>query len=106
MKKLKDLFNLNELNRKTNIRLIILPTTSGTGSEVTCFATIWDTKNKKKLSLNYELLLPDIAIVDQITYKLLLMKPLTQGWMHLIKLLKLVFGIKKIIKLQNMVKNQ
>ena len=70
-KKLKDLFNLNELNRKTNIRLIILPTTSGTGSEVTCFATIWDTKNKKKLSLNYELLLPDIAIVDpELTYKL------------------------------------
>ena len=41
-----------------------MPTTSGTGSEVTSFATVWDKKNKKKLSINHKSLLPTVAIVD------------------------------------------
>lgn len=44
--------------------VIALPTTSGTGSEVTPFATIWDYDNKKKLSLASPNLFPSIAIVD------------------------------------------
>lgn len=41
-----------------------LPTTSGTGAEVTPFATIWDNARKKKYSLQHEAIFPTIAIVD------------------------------------------
>ena len=41
-----------------------MPTTSGTGSEVTPYATVWDKKNKKKLSINHKSLVPALAIVD------------------------------------------
>lgn len=48
-----------------------VPTTSGTGSEVTPFATIWDHENRKKLSLASPLLFPRTAIVDpELTYGL------------------------------------
>jgi len=47
-----------------NIYSIALPTTSGTGSEVTPFATIWDTTLKKKLSLTSNTIFYDVAIVD------------------------------------------
>jgi len=41
-----------------------VPTTSGTGSEVTHFATIWDYENRKKLSLASQTLAPKTALVD------------------------------------------
>lgn len=44
--------------------LFVLPTTAGTGSEVTPFATIWDHENKRKLSLASPSLFPKVAIVD------------------------------------------
>lgn len=44
--------------------IIAVPTTSGTGSEVTCWATIWDTDARKKYSLNRADLYPEHAIVD------------------------------------------
>lgn len=47
--------------KKKGIFLIAVPTTSGTGSEVTPFAVIWD---NKKYSLTSDLIYPDIAIVD------------------------------------------
>ena len=43
---------------------LMFPTTSGTGSEVTPFATIWDRLNKSKLSLASEYLFPHSAFVD------------------------------------------
>ena len=43
---------------------IAIPTTSGTASEVTCWATIWDLLNKKKYSLSHEWMFPDYAIID------------------------------------------
>lgn len=56
-------------NYKTN--LISIPTTAGTGSEVTPYATVWDTVKKKKLSLNHKKLFPKLAIVDpELTYHL------------------------------------
>lgn len=36
---------------KSNICLLVIPTTAGTGAEVTPFATIWDNEKQQKLSL-------------------------------------------------------
>jgi phosphonate metabolism-associated iron-containing alcohol dehydrogenase len=44
--------------------IIAVPTTSGTGSEVTCWATVWDNASKKKYSLAQKDLYPECAIVD------------------------------------------
>lgn len=46
-------------------------TTSGTGAEVTPFATIWDHENRRKLSLASPRLFPQTAVVDpELTYSL------------------------------------
>jgi phosphonate metabolism-associated iron-containing alcohol dehydrogenase len=44
--------------------LIAVPTTAGTGSEVTPWATIWDAARQKKYSLHLEATWPEAAIVD------------------------------------------
>lgn len=49
---------------KSAIRLIVLPTTAGTGSELTKWATIWDMENKKKYSVEREDLYPTEAWID------------------------------------------
>jgi len=41
-----------------------LPTTAGTGAEVTPFATIWDMKRRKKLSLDDQCLYPRAAFLE------------------------------------------
>ncbi len=46
------------------IPLIAVPTTAGTGSEVTSWATVWDTEAAKKYSLAREDLCPVDAVVD------------------------------------------
>lgn len=58
----KRTYKFPHLGRKSS--LIAIPTTSGTGSEVTSFAVISDKKNNKKYPLaDYELT-PDVAIID------------------------------------------
>ena len=47
--------------------IIAVPTTFGTGSEVTSWATIWDTDARKKYSLNRPDLYPEHAIIDPST---------------------------------------
>lgn len=44
--------------------VIAIPTTAGTGSEVTMWATIWDMKEKKKYSISHPSLYPKIALLD------------------------------------------
>ncbi|MFM0207819.1 iron-containing alcohol dehydrogenase [Paraburkholderia sediminicola] len=44
--------------------IIAIPTTAGTGSEVTSWATIWDPDNDRKLSLSRDDLYPEAVIVD------------------------------------------
>ncbi len=44
--------------------LVVIPTTSGTGSEVTPFATIWDRVGCKKYSLSGNFIYPDFALLD------------------------------------------
>ena len=58
----KRAFRYPELGKKS--KLICIPTTSGTGSEVTPFAVISDKQNNKKYPLTDYSLTPTIAIVD------------------------------------------
>lgn len=58
----KRAFKYPELGRKAH--LICIPTTSGTGSEVTPFAVISDKANNKKYPLADYSLTPTVAIVD------------------------------------------
>lgn len=44
--------------------IIAVPTTAGTGSEVTSWATVWDTRSGKKYSLSRPDLYPKHALVD------------------------------------------
>ncbi|MEK9673447.1 MAG: iron-containing alcohol dehydrogenase PsrA [Rhodospirillaceae bacterium] len=46
------------------IPIVAVPTTAGTGSEVTCWATVWDTENNKKYSLARPNLYPESALID------------------------------------------
>ena len=54
---------------KSHIRLICIPTTSGTGSEVTSFAVITDPEKQVKIPLNSEDMAPDEAILDAVLVK-------------------------------------
>lgn len=49
------------LEKKT---LIAIPTTSGTGSEVTCYSVITDRENNRKIPLMDDSMIPDYAILD------------------------------------------
>ncbi len=60
----KRAFRYPELGKKS--KLICIPTTSGTGSEVTPFAVITDKKEHKKYPLTDYSLTPTIAIIDPI----------------------------------------
>lgn len=43
---------------------VAIPTTSGTGSEVTSYSVVTDKKNNMKIPLNEDLMIPDVAILD------------------------------------------
>ena len=43
---------------------IFIPTTHGTGGEVTMWGTVWEMKEKKKYSISHPDLYPDIALLD------------------------------------------
>ena len=55
--------------------IIAVPTTAGTGSEVTAWATVWDSAQGKKYSLNHPNLYPVAALVDPTLTQLLPPKP-------------------------------
>jgi len=58
------IFNDGKKIENKGVFFIAVPTTAGTGSEVTPFVVVWDVLSKKKYSLTSDLLFPDIAIVD------------------------------------------
>lgn len=54
---------------QNHLPLIAVPTTAGTGSEVTCVAVLTDRKNKKKAPIVSDGFYPDYAIIDpELTY--------------------------------------
>lgn len=57
-------FGLKARDCKRKPTLVAIPTTSGTGSEVTAFSVVTDKVNEVKIPLNDELLIPDVAILD------------------------------------------
>lgn len=48
----------------SKIPIIAVPTTAGTGSEVTCWGTVWDSASQQKYSLARPSLYPSHAVVD------------------------------------------
>ncbi len=48
----------------SKIPLVTIPTTSGSGAEVTPFATIWDHEKLFKYSLSGNFIFPDVALLD------------------------------------------
>jgi alcohol dehydrogenase len=46
------------------VPIVAIPTTAGTGSESTCWATVWDTAAQRKHSLAAPGLYPEVALVD------------------------------------------
>ena len=60
--------NKDYLSNITNIPFIAVPTTAGTGSECTKWATIWDFDNSKKYSIDANYLYPNEAwLVPELT---------------------------------------
>lgn len=70
-------FRLNTVDRDTiidigssipnpnhNPYLVLIPTTAGTGSEVTPFATLWDSQTNNKLSIAGDHIYPKLAFID------------------------------------------
>jgi alcohol dehydrogenase class IV len=57
---------LNKMRKIKNkgLRMIAIPTTSGTGSEVNNIAVITDERKKDKAGLKHEYMYPDFALVD------------------------------------------
>jgi alcohol dehydrogenase len=52
------------LDASTIAPIIAVPTTAGTGSEVTSWATVWDSANGSKYSLAHPKLYPESAVLD------------------------------------------
>jgi len=69
------------LNNKFRVeKFIVIPTTSGSGSEVTDWATIWDNHRKLKLSIEAEWLKPtDVWLVPELTVSLSARQTLSTG---------------------------
>ena len=60
---IKDYFGLDKVPRR-GLPTIAIPTTAGTGSEVTPVAVISDKQEQKKIGIQSPFIIPDVAIVD------------------------------------------
>jgi alcohol dehydrogenase class IV len=63
---LQSLSPFETLGLRAKARLVAIPTTSGTGSEVTMASELTDTEEKRKVALGSGELVPDLAIVDPV----------------------------------------
>lgn len=62
-KSLNDIMGLNMVNKLPKLPFVVIPTTSGTGSEVTAVSVISDTKRDTKLEFMSAELLPDVCLL-------------------------------------------
>lgn len=62
--KIEDYAGVNLVKNKPVTSLVVLPTTSGTGSEVTIFSVLSDWKEKRKVTVTSPNIAADVAIVD------------------------------------------
>lgn len=62
--KIEDYFIEDKKIANSGVFFVAIPTTAGTGSEVTPWATVWDKNNKKKYSLSSFLMFPNLSVVD------------------------------------------
>jgi alcohol dehydrogenase class IV len=70
-KNIYEAFNIKEQLPKRNNKLILLPTTSGTGAELSFGSILTDIKKTKKIGLRGKNLASDFAIIDpELTYSL------------------------------------
>lgn len=62
----KTITDISEIKKdnENQVLSIAIPTTSGSGAESTKFTTIWDEKNKQKLSFEDESMLPDFVYLN------------------------------------------
>jgi alcohol dehydrogenase len=63
------LFGGTKTVSKPSLPLLAVPTTAGSGSEVTAASVITDTENNIKLSVTHEYLMPLYAVVDPVLHK-------------------------------------
>ncbi|MDQ0341176.1 alcohol dehydrogenase [Caldalkalibacillus uzonensis] len=61
---IRDYAGVDLVKAPPKVPLVVLPTTSGTGSEVTIFAVFSDWIEKRKVTVTSSYLAPDVAIVD------------------------------------------
>ncbi len=61
---IRDYSGVNLVKKTSTIPFIAIPTTAGTGSEVTIFAVISDKQENRKITVTSPKLSPDISIVD------------------------------------------
>ncbi|SFR07797.1 iron-containing alcohol dehydrogenase [Desulfoscipio geothermicus] len=62
--KIGDYAGVNKVKVKPTVPLLAIPTTAGTGSEVTVFAVLSDWEQNIKVTITSEYLAPDVAFVD------------------------------------------
>lgn len=61
---LSDILRDNKIFEEKRLPLVLIPTTAGTGAEVTPFATVWDHPFNKKRSFSSQVIIPDCVILD------------------------------------------
>tara|TARA_Y100001936_G_scaffold253940_1_gene322552 strand:- start:20890 stop:22017 length:1128 start_codon:yes stop_codon:yes gene_type:complete len=67
----KEFLRGDQVIKIPGIPCIAVPSTAGTGSEVTKWATVWDPIEKRKYSLDHDFLYPKVALVDPtLTYSM------------------------------------
>jgi alcohol dehydrogenase len=62
----RHLVDKSPLDASAIVPIIAVPTTAGTGSEVTSWATVWDAANASKHSLAHPKLYPETAVLDPV----------------------------------------
>jgi len=56
-----------DIIKNRGVPFIVIPTTAGTGSEVTSVAVIFDEDSNSKMAFASSLLMPDVAVIDYVT---------------------------------------